>query len=412
MSGTPLVEGGGAPSAATPWYRTALLVLLTGALLAAGVVAALHLNGTLGLSLPPLPPRNVPVSTSGNLLLLATDEGGTPLPQAVLSVDGIPGRSGVALDGTCRLAVPPGDFTLRAVAPTAPGVDPPQYAPRAAALHVEPGLNGAGGEARVLVSIEAWSASATSWEAIATGVAALANGDTTVTITYSFMNPGVYVAAGPAGRTIVLEDYAPGGTADVDAVDFAGEVRAAFAEWVLAFAATFCPANGFGGTLSVIFAERFEPAVGAPSLFANYTPEAAGVGDIRIGMWAQGVTGRVLAYAYGPDNAGSIAGDMLFNASVDWKMDTAGPAVPAYSVLRTAVHELGHSWGLLHSASSDDVMYPFVSTGATYAAQFPQGLATSETLISGLLGIYAPLQAAARAAARDEALAATATWPQ
>lgn len=403
-----VVARGDAPAPAwKAWALNGVLIALAlGATLAIGV----FVYRARGVPGPPLPPRNVPVSTTGNVLLLATDEAGHPLPQAVLSVDGIPGRSGVGMDGTCRLAVSAGTHTLRAVAPTAPGADPPQYHPRAATLRVPSDADGTGGATHALVSVEAWAA-AIPWEALAQGVEALAGGDVTVTITYSFMNPGVYVSPEAAGRTIVLEDYGPGGVSDVDAVAFAAEVRAALAAWVGAFSGAFCPARGFGGTLSVAFEERFEPSAGAPSIFAHYAPAAAGVGDIRIGMWAQGVTSRVLAYTYGPDAAGStLAGDMLFNADIDWKTDAAGAGVPGYSVLRTATHELGHAWGLLHSAARDDVMFPYVSPGATFAEQFPDGLASSDTLVSALLGLYAPGAAAAHAAARDAALSADVAW--
>jgi hypothetical protein len=75
-------------------------------------------------------------------------------------------------------------------------------------------------------------------------------------------------------------------------------------------------------------------------------------------------TGTVLAHTFYPVplNPESIAGDMHFNADVNWH---AGGDIDIYSV---ALHEAGHAIGLGHSDNPGDVMYPYYHSSMALSA--------------------------------------------
>jgi len=94
-------------------------------------------------------------------------------------------------------------------------------------------------------------------------------------------------------------------------------------------------------------------------------PAAAGaVGDIRVGaVFIDGGVGKnVLAHAFGPGTPVQFGtnngGDAHFDDGNVWSDGGSGGTIDFYTV---ALHELGHSLGLGHSAFSGSVMYPSYS---------------------------------------------------
>ena len=74
-------------------------------------------------------------------------------------------------------------------------------------------------------------------------------------------------------------------------------------------------------------------------------------GDIRIGMVP--LPSGVLAETFlpPPANGGTDAGDILFNSTVNWQINST------YDLMTVAAHEFGHALGLGESTVSTAVMY-------------------------------------------------------
>ena len=120
--------------------------------------------------------------------------------------------------------------------------------------------------------------------------------------------------------------------------------------------------------------------------FLTFT-EVSGTGDIVIafltgnhGDGAQNAfdgPGNVLAHGfYPPPNGGAIAGDLHFDDAERWTTNNPPTGIDFLSV---AIHEIGHTLGLDHSADANAIMFAFYSGIKT-------NLATDD--INGIRSIY------------------------
>ncbi len=95
--------------------------------------------------------------------------------------------------------------------------------------------------------------------------------------------------------------------------------------------------------------------------------EIAGTGDIAIGFFTGNHgdgsnfdgAGNVLAHGfYPPPNGGAIAGDLHFDDAEQW---TTNNPPTGFDFLSVAIHEIGHTLGLDHSADGNAIMFAFYS---------------------------------------------------
>lgn len=216
-----------------------------------------------------------------------------------------------------------------------------------------------------VVRMEGWSLLESPWLQVYNAVHRLDEGPQTVRLTYSFMPSGIYV--GDGGQSIVVKEHW-NEDATLDEATFKSEVRRSLTFWSELMNRAFSVAEGYANDLTVIFEETHETA--PVHTMSSYVVGDHGTGDFRIGMYFQGSSDAVLAYAYGPDTSGSMnwAGDMFFNAHVDWRLDDDvedGNGDGGFSIYYTAVHEFGHALGIGHNASMGSIMYPMA--GETYS---------------------------------------------
>ena len=266
------------------------------------------------------------------------------------------------------------------ITPPAVAGNAPNYHVRTGEFSFEPG-------AVHEIALEGWTELAP-WGPIYAAIQSLRDGPASVTVTYSFIAPGTTVSN--TGASVTITDHVDG-TLSTSA--FKQQIIDAFAQWKALFEDTFCVAGGYDNDLTVNFLETVEST--SPSLFGPYVPRSGGVGDFRIGMWDMDGTTQTLAYAYGPQNAPHVAaGDILFNSSIDWRMDddvTDGEGGDGgYSVLYTAIHEIGHAIGIGHHLANGSMMAPRGSVSLSVHARFPEGLQSSHYERAALRGIYAP----------------------
>lgn len=92
--------------------------------------------------------------------------------------------------------------------------------------------------------------------------------------------------------------------------------------------------------------------------------------------------GGTLAQAYFPDdvNPARIAGDVQFDSSEVWEVGNSQGSA-AFDLVWVAVHEIGHSLGLDHLASSAaSVLAPYVSPNQAFVSLAPIDIATIQGL--------------------------------
>ena len=85
----------------------------------------------------------------------------------------------------------------------------------------------------------------------------------------------------------------------------------------------------------------------------SYQQGDPGVGDIRISMAPLGSSQLACAFLPPPINGGSDAGDIVFNSSINWQINSS------YDIMTVALHEFGHALGLDHSTLSTADMYAY-----------------------------------------------------
>lgn len=85
----------------------------------------------------------------------------------------------------------------------------------------------------------------------------------------------------------------------------------------------------------------------------SYQQGDPGFGDIRISMAPLGSSQLACAFLPPPINGGSDAGDIIFNSSINWQINSN------YDIMTVALHEFGHALGLDHSALTTADMYAY-----------------------------------------------------
>jgi hypothetical protein len=123
------------------------------------------------------------------------------------------------------------------------------------------------------------------------------------------------------------------------------------------------------------------PDIGPPPSSSDASYFGTGIPQIRIGHHPLDGFGNVKAHGYYPTQSGStdqLPGDVHFDDQDRWEMIGS---LNYPDILGAAVHELGHSLGLDHSADIQAVMYP----------TFPrrQGLGTAFLTADDIAGIQA-----------------------
>ena len=158
------------------------------------------------------------------------------------------------------------------------------------------------------------------------------------TVSYSFMNSGVNIFdnGDPSVNTGItsLTNYQ---------VCFKAEIIAAFAAW--------------SAISDIDFIEVLDNGLSTNNPAAN--------GQIRIGAHSFDGASGTLAHAWAPLLQSQHflfpdAGDMHFDTAENWTCDASGIDIGV-----VALHEIGHSIGLAHSAVLGAIMYPFYNSALT-----------------------------------------------
>jgi hypothetical protein len=173
-------------------------------------------------------------------------------------------------------------------------------------------------------------------------------------ITYSFMPDGTSVGGVPSSLFATMNAVAPAAT-------WEAQFEQAASLWETAADVNLALVPDGGEPVGVNGDQQDDPRFG----------------DIRIG--AIPLPAGVLAETFVPPpiNGGTDAGDILFNSTVDWAVNST------YDIMTVAAHEFGHALGLGESTVSEAVMY------GTYNG-IKQALYSDD--ISGIDSIYGAQQ--------------------
>jgi hypothetical protein len=193
---------------------------------------------------------------------------------------------------------------------------------------------------------------------------------TTITIKYSFMIAGVSTE-----NVNTTDDFLDNVDFSVTHSQFTGEVGAALDEWKDAFEYVY-------PWLTLNFQNLGDEPNNSTASDPNASTYAlpAGVGDFRFGMHNIDGSLNTLAHAWSPGGvlgvSGNVGGDVHFDSSEDWRLDATPPANDpnAISIKYTAVHEIGHNFGLGHDSSSKSIMYASLSSTHNYSERFSRSL--------------------------------------
>ena len=174
------------------------------------------------------------------------------------------------------------------------------------------------------------------------------------TVTYSFDYAGGYSVTEAGYGTVTTT--AMGSAFDAG---WEGDIVAALQTW-----AAIC---------DIAFAEVADNG-------ANFNAWGA-EGDIRIAAHTfDGVYGVLAHGYYPPPNGATAAGDLHFDEDEPWHTGLGAPSGGEIDLYSVALHELGHSIGLGHSADTNAVMYPF------YWYNAPRALGSDD--IAGAQDLY------------------------
>ncbi|WP_158633592.1 matrixin family metalloprotease [Tautonia sociabilis] len=170
-------------------------------------------------------------------------------------------------------------------------------------------------------------------------------------ITYSFAPDGTSVGG------VSNQLYQAMASRGFSEAQWKTEIRRAAAQWQSAANINIVEVTDSGAALGVSGNQQNDSRFGDIRLFA--TPDSP----------------SVLGYAFAPPpiNGGTRAGDIVLNSTSSWNIGAN------YDLQTVAIHELGHSLGVGHSAYADAAMY------ATYNG-IKQGLTADD--IGGIRSLY------------------------
>src|SRR5579883_797131 len=173
-------------------------------------------------------------------------------------------------------------------------------------------------------------------------------------ITYSFMPDGTSIGGTPSALFQPLNAKYPTAT-------WEGQIEQAASIWEAATNINLAQVSDGGEAVGSSGDQQDDPRFG----------------DIRIGAIPLPAGTLAETFAPPPINGGTVAGDILFNSTVNWQIGSN------YDLMTVAAHEFGHALGLGESTVSNTVMY------GTYSG-INEALASDD--IAGIQSLYGTRQ--------------------